>query len=256
MRILCIGDVVGSVGCEFLRNNLPAFKRFNAIDLVICNGENSADGNGITPVSAQHLFDSGVDAITLGNHSFRRKEVYDLLDSSEYIARPYNFSSKSVPGHGVINLDMGRRVVSVVNLMGNIDVENGLQNAFEAADEALKLAEGKIIIVDFHAEATSEKRAMGYYLDGRVSALFGTHTHVQTSDATVLPNGTGYITDVGMTGPENGVLGVCAEDVIYKNRTHMPRRFTVADGEPRAHGALFEVDAATGKAKSVKRVVF
>lgn len=161
MRILCIGDVVGSVGCEFLRNNLPAFKRFNSIDLVICNGENSADGNGITPVSAQHLFDSGVDAITLGNHSFRRKEVYDLLDSSEFIARPYNFSSKSVPGHGVINLDMGRRVVSIVNLMGNIYVENGLQNAFEAADEALKLAEGKIIIVDFHAEATSEKTRDG-----------------------------------------------------------------------------------------------
>ncbi|MDO4882426.1 MAG: TIGR00282 family metallophosphoesterase [Oscillospiraceae bacterium] len=254
MRILCIGDVVGSVGCEFLRNNLPAFKRFNSIDLVICNGENSADGNGITPVSAQHLFDSGVDAITLGNHSFRRKEVYDLLDSSEYIARPYNFSSKSVPGHGVINLDMGRRVVSVVNLMGNIDVENGLQNAFDAADEAIKLAEGKIIIVDFHAEATSEKRAMGYYLDGRVSALFGTHTHVQTSDATVLPNGTGYITDAGMTGTIHSVLGVKTDIIINRLKTGLPARFDLAKGDCKLEGVVFEVDDSSAKCISAESI--
>ncbi len=254
MRILCIGDVVATVGCEFLRKTLPGFKRFNGIDLVICNGENSADGNGITPVSAQHLFDSGVDAITLGNHSFRRREVYDLLDSSDYIARPYNFSSPSVPGHGVINLDMGRRVVSVINVMGNLFTESGLQNAFEAVDEAIKKAEGKIIIVDYHAEATSEKRAMGYYLDGRVSAVFGTHTHVQTSDAQVLPNGTGYITDAGMTGAIHSVLGVKTDIIINRLKTGLPARFEFASGECRLEGVVFDIDESTSKCKSAESV--
>ena len=254
MRILCIGDVVGSVGCEFLRKTLPSFKRFNAIDVVICNGENSADGNGITTVSARHLFDSGVDAITLGNHSFRRKEVFDYLDSSEFIARPYNFSSKSVPGHGVINLDMGKTTISVINIMGNIFVENGLQNAFEAVDQALAEAEGKIIIVDFHAEATSEKRAMGYYLDGRVSALFGTHTHVQTSDAQVLPNGTGYITDVGMTGTIHSVLGVKTDIIINRLKTGLPARFDLASGECRLEGVIFEVNDSDSKCISAESV--
>ncbi len=254
MRILCIGDVVGSAGCEFLRKTLPVFKRFNAIDLVICNGENSADGNGITPVSARHLFDSGVDAITLGNHSFRRREAYDLLDSSEYIARPVNFASKSVPGHGVINLDMGRKIVSVINVMGNIDVENGLQNAFDAVDEAIDTAGGSIIIVDFHAEATSEKRAMGYYLDGRVSAVFGTHTHVQTSDAQVLPNGTGYITDAGMTGTIHSVLGVKTDIIINRLRTGLPARFDLASGECRLEGVVFEVDDSTSKCISAESI--
>lgn len=254
MRILCIGDVVGTVGCDFLRKTLPAFKRFKAIDLVICNGENSADGNGITPVSARHLFDSGVDAITLGNHSFRRKEVYSLLDESDYIARPYNFSSGAVPGKGVINLDTGRKIVTVINLMGNIDVENGLQNAFEAADEAIKKAEGDIIIVDFHAEATSEKRAMGYYLDGRVSAVFGTHTHVQTSDAQVLPNGTGYITDAGMTGTIHSVLGVKTDIIINRMKTGLPARFDLASGECKLEGVLFEIDNSTSKCISAESI--
>lgn len=254
MRILCIGDVVGSVGCRFLRKTLPAFKRFNAIDLVICNGENSADGNGITPVSAQYLFDSGVDAITLGNHSFRRREAFELLETSPYIARPYNFASKEVPGHGVINLDLGRRVVSVINIMGNIDVENGLQNSFDAADEALKKAEGSIVIVDFHAEATSEKRAMGYYLDGRISAVFGTHTHVQTSDAQVLPNGTGYITDVGMTGTIHSVLGVKTDIIINRLKTGLPARFDLASGDCRLEGVVFDIDDKTAKCISAESI--
>ena len=202
MRILCIGDVVGSIGCEFLRNNLPTLKKVKGIDFVICNGENSA------PVSAKHLFDSGVDAITLGNHSFRRKEVYDCLDSNPFIVRPANFPENSTPGKGIINVDTGRRIVSIINIMGNSYMDNNLNCAFECVDKMIKQAESKIIIVDFHAEATGEKRAMGYYLDGRVSAMFGTHTHVQTSDAQVLPKGTGYITDTGMTGTIHSVLGV------------------------------------------------
>ncbi len=150
MRILCIGDVVGSIGCEFLRNNLPTLKKVKGVDFVICNGENSADGNGLTPVSAKHLFDSGVDAITLGNHSFRRKEVYDCLDSNPFIVRPANFPENSTPGKGIINVDTGRRIVSIINIMGNSYMDNNLNCAFECVDKMIKQAESKIIIVDFH----------------------------------------------------------------------------------------------------------
>ena len=247
MRILCIGDVVGSAGCHFLRSKLPALKRFHGVDLVICNGENSADGNGITPQSAQYLFDSGVDALTLGNHTFRRREVYELLDENPFIVRPANYPSKSTPGKGIINIDTGRRIVTLINLMGNLGVEDGLENAFECADRMLEQAESKIIIVDFHAETTSEKRAMGYYLDGRVSAMFGTHTHVQTSDAQVLPKGTGYITDVGMTGVIHSVLGVKTEIIINRLKTKLPERFEQAAGECSMEAVLFEVDDKSGK---------
>ena len=211
MRILCIGDVVGSIGCKFLRSRLPALKKVKGIDFVICNGENSADGNGLTPVSAKFLFDSGVDAITLGNHSFRRKEAFDYLDESPFVARPLNFPDGTTPGRGIINVDTGSRIITIINLMGNLFMEDGLACAFETADKALSQAESKIIIVDFHAETTSEKRALGYYLDGRVSAVFGTHTHVQTSDAQVLPKGTGYSADAGRTGTIHSVLGVKTE---------------------------------------------
>ena len=254
MRILCIGDVVGSAGCQFLRSKLPALKRFHGVDLVICNGENSADGNGITPQSAQYLFDSGVDALTLGNHTFRRREVYELLDENPFIVRPANYPSKSTPGKGIINIDTGRRIVTLINLMGNLGVEDGLENAFECADRMLEQAESKIIIVDFHAETTSEKRAMGYYLDGRVSAMFGTHTHVQTSDAQVLPNGTGYITDLGMTGTVHSVLGVKTDIIINKFKTKLPARFDLADGECRLEGALFDLDDNSAKCKSAESI--
>ena len=254
MRIFCIGDVVGSVGCRFLRSKLPALKRVKGIDLVICNGENSADGNGLTPSAAQFLFDSGVDAITLGNHAFRRKEVFEVLDSNPFIARPANFPDGAAPGHGVINIDTGRRVVSVINLMGNMYLESGLDCAFDVIDRALTQAEGRIILVDFHAEATSAKRAMGYYLDGKVSAVFGTHTHVQTSDAQVLPNGTGYITDLGMTGTVHSVLGVKTDIIINKFKTKLPARFDLADGECRLEGALFDIDDNTGKCKTAERL--
>ena len=157
MRIMCIGDVVGSVGCRFLRDRLPSVKRFNGVDLVICNGENSADGNGMTAVSAHYLFDSGVDAITLGNHAFRRQEVYGMLDENPFIVRPANFPDR-VPGKGIINLDMGRRIVTIINLMGNMGMDDGLENAFDCADRLLEQAESKIILLDFHAETTSEKR--------------------------------------------------------------------------------------------------
>ncbi len=247
MRILCIGDVVGSIGCQFLRSKLPSLKKVKGIDFVICNAENSADGNGITPSSAKFLFDSGVDAITLGNHTFRRKEAYEYIDENIFIARPANFPEKTTPGSGIINVDTGRRIISIINIMGNVFMDNNLDCAFACADKMLEKAQGNIVIVDFHAETTGEKRAMGYYLDGRVSAVFGTHTHVQTSDAQVLPKGTGYITDAGMTGTIHSVLGVKSEIIIDKLKTKLPARFDLASGECKMECVVFDIDDKTGK---------
>ena len=252
MNILAIGDVVGSIGCNFLRSHLPAIKKMKAVDLVIANGENSANGNGLTPTSAQFLFDSGVDVITAGNHSFRRKESYDLYDSCETLVRPANFPS-SAPGHGFCVVDMGRIQVGVINLMGVVYLES-MESPFDCVDRILAQGMPKITLVDFHAEATGEKRALGWYLDGRVSAVFGTHTHVQTADECILPKGTGYLTDLGMTGPINSVLGVKPEIIIQKMRTKMPARFDIAEGDCRIDGALFTVDEATGRTLEVERL--
>lgn len=252
MRILCIGDVVGSIGCNFLRLKLPTLKQIKGIDFVICNGENSSDGNGITPSSAKFLFDSGVDVITLGNHTYRRKEAYDFIDENPFVVRPSNFPENIAPGVGIRNIDTGRRIISVINVMGNMCMDNNLDGAFESIDKMLSKAESKIIIVDFHAETTSEKRAMGYYLDGKISAMFGTHTHVQTSDAQVLPNGSGYITDVGMTGTIHSVLGVKTEIIINKFKTRLPARFDLASGDCKMECVVFDVDDKTGRCISAE----
>lgn len=246
MNVLCIGDVVGSIGCQFLRAHLPHLKKMKQVDIVIVNGENSADGNGITPASAEFLFLSGADVITTGNHCFRRKEMYERFDQDDMILRPANYLD-SVPGKGFCIVDKGRIQIGVVNLRGTAFMEP-IMSPFVRIDEILKSGIlPKITIVDFHAEATGEKRAMGFYLDGRVSAIFGTHTHVQTSDSCVLPKGTGYITDVGMAGPVHSVLGVKPELVIEKLRTGMPVRFENADGACQMDCVLFEIDEKTGK---------
>lgn len=244
---MCIGDVVGSVGCAFLRRHLPVFKRQQQIDFVICNGENSADGNGITPKSADYLFTSGVDFITLGNHGFRRREVYPVLDENPNIIRPANYPSSVTPGKGFSIVDMGYTTVAVVNLMGQQYLDANLENPFLAADRILKQIDAKIIIVDFHAEATSEKRAMGFYLDGRVSAVFGTHTHVMTADACVLPQGTGYITDAGMTGVIDSVLGVKKEIILRRFTTQLPERFDIEQGDCKLNCVVFDIDRSSGK---------
>ena len=254
MNILCIGDVVGSVGCEFLREKLPGLKKLKAIDFVIANGENSADGNGITPTSFQHLLDSGVDVVTTGNHCFRRREVYELFDSAENLLRPANFPEKVTPGHGLCIADLGRVRVAVINLMGNVYLES-LKSPFETLEELLKTPDlPRICIVDFHAEATGEKRAMGFFADGRVSALFGTHTHVQTADECLLPKGTGYITDAGMTGPIHSVLGVKPELIIRKLTTQMPVRFETASAPCHMDCVLFTIDERTGLCVDAERI--
>lgn len=254
MKVLCIGDVVGKVGCEFLRSKLPALKKVKGIDVVICNGENSSDGNGITPASADYIFQSGVDVITLGNHSFRRKEVYSYLDDTPYIIRPANFPEATTPGVGFCTLDLGRVQLTVINLIGTMFMEAGLESPFDKIDKLLKNIDSRIIIVDFHAETTSEKLAMGYYLDGRVSVVFGTHTHVQTSDEHILKNGTGYITDLGMTGPLNSVLGVKKEISIEKFKTRMPVRFELEKGDCKMECVIFDIDEKSGKTTFAERL--
>lgn len=254
MRVLCIGDVVGKIGCEFLRSKLPSLKKVKGIDAVICNGENSADGNGITPVSADYIFKSGVDVITLGNHSFRRKEVFDYLDTSPYIIRPANYPESTTPGKGFCTLDFGRLQLTVINLIGTMFMEPGLESPFDTIDKVLNETQSRIIMVDFHAETTSEKLAMGYYLDGKVSAVFGTHTHVQTSDDHILKNGTGYITDLGMTGPLNSVLGVKPEISIEKFKTRLPVRFDLKNDNCKIECVIFDIDDKTGRTISTERL--
>ena len=254
MNILCIGDVVGSVGCEFLRERLPALKKLKAVDLVIANGENSADGNGITPVSYRHLLDSGVDVVTTGNHSFRRREAYELYDSEETLLRPANFPTGATPGRGLCIVDLGRVQVAVINLMGTVYLES-LRCPFETLEELLKTPGlPRLCVVDFHAEATGEKRAMGFFAEGKVTALFGTHTHVQTADECLLPRHTGYLTDVGMTGPITSVLGVRPDCIIHKLTTKLPTRFETAKGPCHMDCALFTADEKTGLCTGVERL--
>lgn len=254
MKVLAIGDVVSKQGCEYLRQTLPGLKKEYKADITIVNGENSAVGNGVLPQSAQHIFDSGADVITLGNHSLRRPEIYDFLDENEFIIRPANYHS-SAPGRGMAIIDKGYCRAAVINLQGSVYLEN-ITNPFDTADEMIMQAKDEgasIIIVDFHAEATGEKRALGFYLDGRISAMFGTHTHVQTSDEQILPNSTGYITDVGMTGPYYSVLGVDPDVVIQKMKTNLPVRFVNVDGPCVLEGCFFEIDNKTGKTVRIER---
>lgn len=255
MVILTLGDVVSSSGCDLIRKKLPALKKLKGVDLCIANGENSAKGNGITKQSAEHLFSSGVDFITTGNHAFRRPESRELFESRDDIIRPYNYPS-DVPGKGIGIIDMGKCRVAVINLMGNVSMGDSFDNPFFAVDRALKEIPGiRIILVDFHAEATSEKQALGFYLDGRVSAVFGTHTHVLTADDTILPNKTGYITDIGMCGPSLSVLGVKKEIIIEKFKTNLPCRFETADDNPCfINGCIFEIDEKSGRCAGIERI--
>ena len=253
MNILCVGDVVGSVGCRHLERVLPMIKRRYEVDVCIVNGENSADGNGILPSSAEALFRFGADVITTGNHVFRRREIYDVLDRRDGVLRPANFPN-SAPGCGVFVVDKGRYQVAVINLMGQVYMDT-LACPFEALDAVLADPMlPRVRIVDFHAEATAEKKALAYYADGRISALVGTHTHVQTADEQILPNGTGFISDIGMTGPVCSVLGIRPELAIEKMRTKLPVRFAVAEGECCMDAVLLVVDPASGKTTHIKRL--
>lgn len=253
MNLLFLGDVVGSSGCEAVRRYLPQLKRQYSIDLTIVNGENSADGNGIHPVSAQCLLDSGADVITTGNHALRRSEIYDYLDRPESrLLRPANMHH-TTPGRGVCTLDFLRCQVTVINLMGNVYMDQ-CDNLFDAADALLAQTDSRVIVIDLHGEATSEKLALAHYLDGRVSLLAGTHTHVQTADEQIFPNGLGYITDLGMCGPSNSVLGIKPELAIRKMRGNMPVRFENAAAPSCISGITASIDEKTGKTTKISRI--
>lgn len=253
MRILCVGDVVGSAGCRHLEKVLPSVKRQYGVDVCIVNGENSADGNGITPFSADALFRVGADVITSGNHVFHRREIYDALDRCDGILRPANYPD-TAPGCGVFVVDKGRFQIAVISLLGQVYLES-LACPFETLDKLLGDSSlPKVRIVDFHAEATAEKKALAYYADGRVSAVLGTHTHVQTADEQILPAGTGFISDIGMTGPIHSVLGIKPELAIEKMKGKLPVRFAVADGACRMDAVLLTVDPASGKTTAIERL--
>lgn len=251
MRILFIGDVIGKHGCQALQRELHGIKHGCGADIVIVNGENSAEGNGITPRSAEMLFEAGADVITTGNHCFRQKGIEEELERTDRIIRPANYGEE-VFGRGVCELDCGSCSVAVINLLGTAFMQP-LENPFKYADRLLEKISSRIIIVDFHAEATSEKRAMGYYLGGRVSAVLGTHTHVTTADEQII-NGTGYITDVGMTGPRESILGVDKDIIIERFLTYYPKRHVFAGGDIEINGVCLDIDEKSGKCNSIERI--
>ena len=252
MNLLFIGDVVGQSGCDFLESRMYKLKREYDIDVTVVNGENSAQGNGITPQSYRQLLNIGADVVTTGNHSFRRREAEELYDTNEQLLRPANYP-EGVMGHGVTYIDMCPYKIAVVNLMGTMYME-AVENPFNYVDKLLESIDTPNIIVDFHAETTSEKKAMGFYLQKRCTAVLGTHTHVQTADECIFENGMGYITDVGMTGPIKSVLGVKPELAIKKQREKLPVRFETADGDCKMDCILFQIDDKSGKTINIERI--
>lgn len=251
MKVVFVGDVVASPGRRGFAAVMPELRERFGPDLVIVNGENSAGGVGITPATASELFGAGADVITLGNHAYRRSEILDYLDGNEPVIRPSNFR-RSNPGRGSVLVEAGDRTVAVVNLIGKIGLD-AARSPFDEADQLIDELSDRAdaIVVDFHAEVTSEKVALGWYLDGRVAAVLGTHTHVPTADGRVLPGGTAYISDVGMTGSRNGVLGVDRNVIIDRMRTGLPSRFTDAIGDVWVMGAAIEI-AEDGLATAIE----
>ena len=251
-QILAVGDVVGKSGLDFISRRLRSVKKLTGADFVVVNGENAA-GTGVTARQALELLDAGADAVTLGNHAFQKQDIFALLDDSPRILRPHNFAPQA-PGLGWSVLDAPFGPVLLMNLIGRCGMDFGPDNPFHAADRILREAGDRaaVRLLDFHAEATSEKLAMGWYLDGRISALWGTHTHVQTSDHRVMPGGTGYITDLGMTGPRDSVLGIDKEQSIRMFLGYPRERFAAAGGPVKLEGAVFTVDGASGRCLQVQ----
>jgi 2',3'-cyclic-nucleotide 2'-phosphodiesterase len=257
VSILFVGDVVGGLGKRTLLALLPTLRDRYSPDFVVVNGENAAGGVGITPKISRELLAAGVDVITLGNHTYRHREVYAYLDEEERILRPANFLA-SQPGHGscVVSGSDGVRL-GVISLSGNLFMKAG-RAAFPEADAALRAIADKVdhVLVDMHAEATSEKVAMGWHLDGRVTAVVGTHTHIPTADARILPGGTAYITDVGMTGPRGGVIGVNREQALTSMVTQMPTRFETSSEDPWLNGVVIRTaGVGTMRAESIEQVL-
>ena len=251
-KVLCVGDVVCNPGMERLGRSLRWLKRKTGADFTVVNGENAAVV-GITPRQAEEIFDAGADVITLGNHSFSKREIADYLDENPNILRPANYAPQ-VPGKGWGVYDTAAGPVAVIDLQGRCAMDYTPDNPFLLIDKILQKVDTKLIFVEIHGEATSEKLAMGYMLDGRVSAVWGTHTHVPTSDTQILPKGTGYVTDLGMTGPRHSVLGIKPELSISKFRGDLYQPYRYAEGPTKLEAVLFTIDTDTGLCKKAERV--
>jgi len=253
LKLLAVGDVVGEGGLAMLARTLPRVRRELGVHFAVVNGEN-ASGVGLTPRQARDIRDAGADVVTLGNHTWNRIQITKILDDEPWLLRPANFSSR-VPGRG-LGVYTGPQAlrIAVLNLMGRLELNSNLDNPFTTADALLAKCNADLVVVDFHAEATSEKGAMGWYLDGRVQAVWGTHTHVPTADPKVLPQGTGFVTDLGMTGPERSILGIRPEDSINLFLGGLPRRYEEGAGPCKLNACLFTIDTGTKKCLGVRRV--
>jgi len=257
LKVLFLGDVFGKPGREILKKELLTVIKENEVDIVIANGENAAGGIGITPEICKTLFNMGIDVVTSGNHIYKKKEIYDYIVQQPRLLKPANYPP-GTPGRGYcVMSDKGNNKIAVINICGRVFVEN-LDCPFRCIDRILEniKEETPVIVVDFHAEVTSEKVAMGWYLDGRVSAVVGTHTHVQTADERILPGGTAYITDVGMVGSRDSVIGVKKENIIERFLKVMPQKFTVAEDDYMINAVVIDIDERIGKANDIRRINF
>lgn len=256
MKLLFIGDVVGSLGRDMVKEYLPKLKEKYHPHITVINGENAAGGRGITEKIYRSFLEWGAQAVTLGNHTWDNRNIFEFIDEAKYLVRPANFP-EGAPGEGLRFLKVNQQEVAIINLQARTFMP-ALDCPFQKAEELVLEAQKRtpIIFIDFHGEATSEKQAMGWYLDGKVSAVVGTHTHVQTSDNRILPKGTAYISDVGMTGPYDGILGMGKEAVIHKFLTSLPVRFEVPkDGRTLLSAVLIDIDDMTGKANKIERIL-
>ena len=254
MKVLAIGDLIGSSGIKKLKNELPKIIENEKIDFVIVNGENSAEGMGITKRNFEDILEEKVDAITMGNHTWGKKDIFQFIDHPKLL-RPANYP-KGVVGKGYNIYSCKNKKIAVINLIGRVDINVLSENPFIIAKEIINKIKNQVdrIFVDFHAEATAEKIAMGNFLDGNVTAVYGTHTHVQTADEKILPKGTAYITDIGMTGPKNSVIGMDIQASIKRFETTLPERYKIATGECFLNGIIFEIDDNTNKVNKIKRI--
>ena len=252
MKILAVGDLVGENGVKYLDFVLPRIQEDNDIDFTIANVENSAGGSGISTKIYNNLNKLNIDAYTLGNHTWGKKDIFSFIDDPKVI-RPANYSD-GVPGHGYTVFEKNGKKIAVVNLIGRTDMNVQSENPFLYMDELLKEIKADYIIIDFHAEATAEKLALAYYLDGRVNVVFGTHTHVQSADERILDKGTGYITDIGMTGPYNSVIGMDKEAALKRFLTSIPERYKLADGKCMINAVVFDINDKTGKVEDIYRI--
>ena len=251
-KVLAVGDVVGNPGLDRVRRRLRQLKRKTGADFAVVNGENAAVV-GLLPHQAEDILDAGADVITMGNHTWGKREIVDYMEDCPRILRPANYAPQ-VPGRGWQVFDTKAGPVAVIDLIGRCNMDYGPDNPFLLIEKILRELDVKIILVEIHAEATSEKLAMGYLLDGRVSAVWGTHTHVPTADARILPKGTGYVTDLGMTGPRDSILGIRPELSIAKFRGDLTERYRWADGPTKMEAVLFTIDSATGLCRKAERV--